>query len=152
MSQLRKYPFAYASALAALLALGSFFAPFARMNTVEGTPLLVFGHVLAFGGEVSATIGESVYSLSFGTNIFALVLLMCLLLASVAAFLSKESSINRVASAVLAIAGGVLAFILPSQVKQSGLQLTYGAYLCIGFAALSALMDILAFIFRPKKA
>lgn len=152
MSQLRKYPFAYASALSALLALGFFFLPFAFVNTVEGTPLFILGHILAFGGEVFMTIGESVYSLNFGTNIFALVLLMCILLSAVAALLSKESAINRTAAMVLAIAGAILVFVLPSQVKQSGLQLGYGAYLCMGFALLAALFDVLAFFFHPKEA
>ena len=152
MSQPRKYVLAYCSALAAFLALGFFFLPFVYAPTAEGTPINVFGFTLAFGGEVIAEVGESVYSLSFGTNIFALVLLMCLLLAGIASLLSKESAINRTAAAVLAIGGSVLVFVLPHQVGQSGLQLAYGAYLCIGFAILSAILDLLAFFLRPKKA
>ena len=148
----RKYVLAYVSAFFAFLALGFFFLPLVYVPTAEGTPIYVFGFTLAFGGEIIETVGESVYSLSFSTNIFALVLLMCLLLAGVASVLSKESAINRIAAAVLAVAGSVLVFVLPNQIGQSGLQLAYGAYLCIGFALLSMVFDILAFIIRPKKA
>ncbi len=151
MSQLKKYPFAYLSALAALLALGSFFMPTVYVNTAEGTPIYIHGFVLAFGGEVSKTIGSSLYTLSFSTNIFALVMLMCLLLSAVASLLSKESTINRIAAALLAIGAAVLVFLLPFQVGQTGLRMAYGSYLCVGFALLSVLFDVLAFFFKKKR-
>ncbi|MBQ7250550.1 MAG: hypothetical protein IJS37_04320 [Bacilli bacterium] len=152
MSQLKKYPFVYLAALCAILAFGFFFLADVYCPTAEGTPIYVYGFTLAFGGELQCTIGESVYSLAFSINIFALVLLMCLFLSAVAALLSKESVINRAVACALAIAGGVLMFILPSQVGQMGLRYAYGAFLCAGFAFGSALFDILAFFIRPKKA
>ncbi len=151
MSQLKRYPFAYLAALSAALSLGFFFLPCVYAPTHEGTAIYVHGHILAFGGEIVQTVGSSVYSLAFSTNILALILLMCVFLSAVAAFLSKESTINRVAATLLSIAGTVLLIILPSQLSETGLRFAYGAYLSLGFGIASAIFDILAFFIRPKK-
>ncbi len=152
MSQLKKYPFAYLASFSAILALGFFFLPNLYATTMEGTRIYFRGAMLAFGGEVITEVGGSVYSFSFSINIFALILLMCLFLSGVAALLSKESFINRIAASLLALAAVVLAFMLPNQVGQTGLSLAYGSLLCIGFAFLSIAFNVLAFLIRPKKS
>ena len=152
MSQLRKYPFAYLGAICGLLAIGFFFLPMVYASTVQGAPIYVYGFTIAFGGEILVESEGSVYSMSFSTNIFALILLMCLLLSVVAALLSKESAINRAAAIALAVAGVVLTFVLPHQIGQVGLHVGYGAFLCSGFSLLGAVCDTLAFFIRPRKA
>ena len=151
MSQLRKYRFAYSAFVSALIAMGCFFLADISVSTLGGERIFVYGFTLAFGGEIVRVIDGSVYSLSFQVSIFALVLLMCLFLSSIAAVLSKESFVNRLVACALALGAGVLMLVLPSQTGLLGFQFAYGSFLCSGFAFLSAVFDVLGFFFHPKK-
>ena len=152
MSQLKKYPFAYLAALCEALAFGFFFLPMLYIPTIEGERIRFFGHLIAFGGDVTFDIGGSLYSFSFSINILALVLLMCLFLGMVASLLSKESLVNRVAAILLSTAGIVLMFFLPTHSGQIGLRFAYGTYLCMGFTGASIVANGLSFFWRRKKA